>query len=84
MEYSNIRDAVSYQHSFGYDPSGALCRWESFAASVASAISLQPGGRPQLQGLAFAGSDHGAGGFSPQQAYADGILSSTAGKLIGV
>lgn len=84
MEYSNIRDAVSNERRFSYDLSHAISRWESFAASVASAVSLQPGGSPQLQGLAFAGSDHGAGGFSPQQAYADGILTSTAGKLIGV
>jgi len=58
--------------------------WASFAASVSSALSLTAGQRPALQGLAFGNSDHGAGNFSPQQAYDDGILSTTAGKLITV
>ncbi|KZT42000.1 glycoside hydrolase family 79 protein [Sistotremastrum suecicum HHB10207 ss-3] len=58
--------------------------WSSFAESVASAIGLQAGTRPFVQGLAFGNSDHGAGGFSPQQAYNDGILSTSAGKLITV
>ncbi|KZV85884.1 glycoside hydrolase family 79 protein [Exidia glandulosa HHB12029] len=59
-----------------------VSEWIAIADEVTTALGLKKGASPSWIALSFAGSDHGAGGFSPQQAFADGILTSTAGALI--
>lgn len=61
-----------------------IFRWNSFASNVTSALGLKPGGPINVLGLSFAGSDYGNGGFSPQQAYADGLLTGSAGGFVKV
>ncbi|KAH7108202.1 hypothetical protein BKA62DRAFT_681430 [Auriculariales sp. MPI-PUGE-AT-0066] len=58
--------------------------WVALAGSVSTALGIKKGSLPSWISLSFAGGDHGNGGFSPQQAYANGLLSTTAGSLITV
>ncbi|KIJ24121.1 glycoside hydrolase family 79 protein, partial [Sphaerobolus stellatus SS14] len=52
--------------------------------SIISATGLKTGVRPFILGLSFGHSDHGVGEFSPQQAFADGYLTTNAGKFVTI
>lgn len=65
-----------------YTVQNLVNEWNSIAGAVSKALGLVKGKAPSWLALSFAGSDHGAGGFSPQQAFADGLLTSTPGQLI--
>ncbi|KAG6820318.1 hypothetical protein H0H93_002405 [Arthromyces matolae] len=55
--------------------------WLDFADAVATAAKLSLTSHTKLLGASFAGSSHGAAGFSPQNAFNAGLLTGS-GKLI--
>ncbi|KAH7928288.1 glycoside hydrolase family 79 protein [Leucogyrophana mollusca] len=58
-------------------------QWTSFATNVSATAGLSASSYTKLIGCAFAGSSHNdLQGFSPQAAFADGLLDSTPGRLI--
>lgn len=57
-------------------------RWTTFASNVSVAADIVSGSGPKFFGVAFAGSSHSTSSFSPQGAFANGLLSSAPGKLI--
>lgn len=60
-----------------------IVRWTTFANNVSATISSEfPDISPKFWGAAFAGSSHSTTGFSPQAIFAEGVLTSPAGKLI--
>jgi len=56
--------------------------WTNFAQNVSVAAGITSGSGPKFIGTAFAGSSHSASSFSPQGAFANGLLTSAPGKLI--
>lgn len=59
-----------------------MIRWTTFATNVSAVVSEFPSISPKFWGAAFAGSSHSTTGFSPQAIFAEGVLSSSAGKSI--
>lgn len=60
---------------------GLIFRWVNFAENVTVAAGISSSG-PKYMGLSFSGSSHSTSSFSPQGAFANGIIDSVPGKLI--
>ncbi|GLB40574.1 putative glycosyl hydrolase family 79 C-terminal beta domain [Lyophyllum shimeji] len=56
--------------------------WTTFATNVSSAAGISSTSSTKFWGCAFAGSSHSTSGFSPQSAFNQGLLKSTAGSFI--
>ncbi|PPQ71401.1 hypothetical protein CVT26_011116 [Gymnopilus dilepis] len=60
-----------------------LGRWVTFATNVSAAAGISKTSSTKFWGGAFAGSSHSTTGFSPQGIFANNILTSAPGSLIG-
>ncbi|KJA26227.1 glycoside hydrolase family 79 protein [Hypholoma sublateritium FD-334 SS-4] len=66
-----------------YTSTQYVSEWTTFANNVSATIIAEfPDISPKFWGAAFAGSSHSTTGFSPQAIFAEGVLTSPAGKLI--
>lgn len=76
-----VKECVAYYFLYIQNIHERLNRWTQFAKNVSVVAGVSSSG-PHFFGLAFGHTTSSASSFSPQGAFANGLLNSTQGKLI--
>jgi len=88
LEFIEIGNEADFYGANGDRPTSTwsiqeyVKEWTNFAQNISVAAGLTSGSGPKFIGTAFAESSHSATSFSPQGAFASGLLTSAPGKLI--